>query len=152
MYVCMYVCMYVYIYIYIYRSSLNVIHSECATPVHLFRSLCAVRCSRLFEGERILLLWHPPSLMGWGCCRRCVAVEKPEVLELCVSAPECPQNASPGGSIYQRSQVTGLLRRHVRTSSEELDRFQSELEARQASTPPAYGNPAWWRCDDLWRA
>ena len=24
------------------------IHSECATPVHLFRSLCAVRCSSLF--------------------------------------------------------------------------------------------------------
>ena len=90
--------------------------------------------------------------MWWGCCRRRVAVEQQEVLELTVPAPECPQGASPGGSIYQRSQVTGVLRRQVRTSSQELERFQRELEARQASMPSARRSSAWWRCDRLWRA
>ena len=58
--------MYMYMYMYMYRSFLNVIHSECATPVHLFRSLCAVRCSSLFEGESSLLHVHPPFLHGLG--------------------------------------------------------------------------------------
>ena len=67
---------------------------------------------------------------GWGCCcRRRVVVEKQEIFELGIPAPECPQGPSLGGSIYQRSQVTGLLRRHVRTSTEELDRFQQAVEA-----------------------
>ena len=80
--------------------------------------------------------------MGGSCCRRRVADEEQEIYAVGLPAPECPQGASPGGSIYQRSQATGLLRRQVRTSSEELDRFG-------ASSPPAYGSAAWWRCDDL---
>ena len=87
--------------------------------------------------------------MPWSCCRR-RTVKKQGVPELGVPAPECPQGASPGGSIYQRDQTTGLLRRHLRTSSEELDRFQREQEAQQTRTPPAYGTPEWWSCDDLW--
>ena len=85
----------------------------------------------------------PKSLMAWGCCRRRVVVEEEESWEVGISAPECPQGHSPGGSIYQRSQVTGLVRRQVRTSSEELERFQLELEARLASAQPARGGFRW---------
>ena len=87
--------------------------------------------------------------MGGICCRRRIADEEQEIYAVGLPAPECPQGASPGGSIYQRSQATGLLRRQVRTSSEELDRFQCKLGAEEASSPPAYGSAAWWRCDDL---
>ena len=90
--------------------------------------------------------------MGWGCCRRRFAGEKEAVLEPSLPAPQCPQNPSPGGSIYQRCQTTGLLRRHIRTSSEELDRFQQEAEASQASSAPAYGRRTWWRGGDQSRA
>ena len=80
-----------------------------------------------------------PSFMPWSCCRRRID-RKQEISELGVPAPECPQGSSPGGSVYQRDQFTGLLRRQVRTSTEELDRFQQEQETRQAS---AHGSPRW---------
>ena len=82
-----------------------------------------------------------PSLMGWGCCRRRADDEKEEVG---LPAPQCPQGASPGGSIYQREQATGILRRQVRTSSEELDRFRDELSASRDSAPLVPDSPGWW--------
>ena len=85
------------------------------------------------------------SLMGWGCCLRRAVYEKEEVG---LPAPQCPQGASQGGSIYQRDQATGILRRQVRTSSEELDRFLGELSARRDSAPPVPDSPGWWSCKD----
>ena len=93
----------------------------------------------ILQGKRKQLPLASPSLMPWSCCRR-RTVPKQEITELGVPAPECPQGSSPGGSVYQRDQFTGLLRRHVRTSTEELDRFQQEQEARQT---PAHGSSRW---------
>ena len=89
------------------------------------------------------------TLMPWRCCRRRTDV-KQENPELGVPAPECPQAASPGGTVFQRSPATGLLRRRTRTTTEELDRFQFEQSPTREHVPPAYGSPEWRRCDDLW--
>lgn len=72
--------------------------------------------------------WRHPALMRscWGCCRRAAAAEKTQeeiylecqkalFAEGCRPAPECPQNASPGGSIWQRSPLSQVLRRYTRT-------------------------------------
>ena len=71
-------------------------------------------------------LGHPALMRScWGCCRRAAAAEKTEEQfdeerrkalfdEGCRPAPQCPQNASPGGSIWQRS-PGGVLRRYTRT-------------------------------------
>ena len=78
--------------------------------------------------------------MGWGCCcqRRAAGIEAEGIGR---AAPFCPQPASPGGTIPQRSPTTGLLRRKVRTTSSELDRFAEldrlQWEALQASAQPA---------------
>ena len=125
------------------------IHSECATPVHLFRSLCAGALLKSFEGRAgACFLCTPHSFMGWGCCRRRFAGEKETAPEPLLAAPHCPQNPSPGGSVFQRCQATGILRRHLRTSSEELDRFRLEAEASQASPAPVRGSWAWWSGGD----
>ena len=78
--------------------------------------------------------------MPWSCCRRRID-RKQEIFEQQgVPAPECPQGISPGGSVFQRDQLTGLLKRRLRTSTEELDRFQQEQGARHAS---AQDSPKW---------
>ena len=87
-----------------------------------------------------------PPRMGWGCCCRRRAVGS-EAEGIGRAAPFCPQPASPGGTIPQRSPTTGLLRRKIRTTSSELDRFAEldrlQWEALQASSQPAQGGSGW---------
>ena len=72
----------------------------------------------------------PVPRMGAGwCCRRCSSVASAEDSEdswRSQAAPSCPQEASPGGTVWQLSPATGLLRRRAPTPLDsQWDRFGS---------------------------
>ena len=83
-----------------------------------------------------------PQRMGAvvGCCRRHVplienGLDPQRELEG-QAAPSCPQPASPGGSVFQRSPRSGaLVRRRPGTPPLDSDRARSNTKSRQA-TPP----------------
>ena len=115
---------------------------SCLTDVLHTHSARIIQYGRSHLGSNVAA----PPRMGWGCCcrRRGADIEAEGIGR---AAPFCPQPASPGGTIPQRSPTTGLLRRKVRTTSSELDRFAKldrlQREAPQASAQPAQRGTEW---------